>query len=149
MPLMAVDTSRLLVRTSRTMPRMTPPPPRIPNRRSSLSTAANSPRPSPYSSFSPLAFSASTSPPPNLAASSSHALSPIFSSSISDPKKKRGLLGFIDSISINAIFSSSSSVVSLVRLFLPPQHASDAAAPCVRRHSSQTRRNELSVSSPC
>ncbi|XLR51730.1 hypothetical protein S83_002402 [Arachis hypogaea] len=113
MPLMAVDTSRLLVRTSRTMPRMTPPPPRIPNRRSSLSTAANSPRPSPYSSFSPLAFSASTSPPPNLAASSSHALSPIFSSSISDPKKKRGLLGFIDSISINAIFSSSSSVVSL------------------------------------
>ncbi|XLT80769.1 hypothetical protein HN873_002522, partial [Arachis hypogaea] len=67
----------------------------------------------------------------------------------SDSKKKRGLLGFIDSISINAIFSSSSSVVSLVRLFLPPQHASDAAAPCVRRHSSQTRRNELSVSPPC
>nr|XP_029143617.1 uncharacterized protein LOC112702645 [Arachis hypogaea] len=79
---MAVDTSRLLVRTSRTMARTTPPPPRSPNRRSSLSTAANSPRPSLYSSFSPLAFSASTSPPSNLAASSSHALSPIFSSSI-------------------------------------------------------------------
>ncbi|RYR25741.1 hypothetical protein Ahy_B02g059731 [Arachis hypogaea] len=63
---------------------------------------------------------------------------------VSDSKKKRGLLGFIDSISINAIFSSSSSVVSLVRLFSPPQHASDAAAPCVCRRSSQTRRNELS-----
>ncbi|XLT53731.1 hypothetical protein HN873_046335, partial [Arachis hypogaea] len=31
----------------------------------------------------------------------------------SDSKKKRGLLGFIDSISINAIFSSSFSAVSL------------------------------------
>ncbi|XP_072059432.1 uncharacterized protein [Arachis hypogaea] len=45
------------------------------------------------------------------------------------------LLGFIDSISINAIFSSSSFAVSLVRLFSPPQHASDAAAPCVRRRA--------------
>ncbi|XLT05478.1 hypothetical protein HN51_044227 [Arachis hypogaea] len=81
---MAVDTGRLLVRTSRTMARTTPPPPRSPNWRSSLSTAANLLWPSPYSSSSPLAFSASTSrcPPPNSAASSSHALSPIFSSSI-------------------------------------------------------------------
>ncbi|RYR48934.1 hypothetical protein Ahy_A07g035049 [Arachis hypogaea] len=55
--------------------------------------------------------------------------------SIRDSKKKRGMLGFIELISINAIFSSSSSALSLVRLPLPPQHASDAAAPCLRSRS--------------